>query len=50
MPTTKVRITGTINDVVEVEHDEEATEEQIIEMARDDWQYVEYEDLEGRID
>lgn len=48
--TRQVRITGTINDVVEVEVDADATDEEVIEQARNEWQYVEFEDLEGRIE
>lgn len=45
----RVKITGSINDTVEVEHDEDATDAEIIEQARDEWSYVEFEDLEGEL-
>jgi hypothetical protein len=44
MPTYKLRITGTINDEVEVEAD---SEEEAKEKALMEWRYVEYEDLEA---
>lgn len=47
---TKVRIKGHINDVVEVEHEEGATDEEICRKALDEWRYVEYEDLSAEVD
>lgn len=42
MATWKVRVKGTINDVVEVDADDEAG---ALEEAVMQWRYVEYEDL-----
>jgi hypothetical protein len=47
MPRWKVLIKGTINDEVEVETDDDLTEEQARELALEEWRYVEYEDLEA---
>lgn len=48
--TRQVRIKGTINDVVEVEVGEEASEEEIKEAALEGWRYVEYEDLTAEVE
>lgn len=47
MRTVKVRVTGTINDEVEVDVEDDATHEEIKEAALDAWSYVEYQDLEA---
>jgi hypothetical protein len=46
----KVRITGTINDVVEVEVDDDTTDEDAVKQALEAWRYVEYEDLTGEVE
>jgi hypothetical protein len=48
MPRWRVRITGTINDEVEVEAPDITTEEQARAVALEEWRYVEYEDLEAQ--
>lgn len=50
MVTRKVRIRGTINDEVEVEVEEGATDEEVEEAALLAWRYVEYEDLSAEVD
>ena len=49
MEVTTVRVEGTISDEVEVEHEEGASEEEILEKARMEWRYVEFQDLSARM-
>jgi hypothetical protein len=50
MITRQVRITGTIEDVVDVEVEEDATDEEVVAKAENEWRYVEYQDMKGEIE
>lgn len=45
----QVRVTARIEDVLDVEHDEDATEDEIREYALQDWQFVEAMDFEAEL-
>ena len=49
MPRSKVRIQARIDDEVEVEHDEGASDEEIIDLASQDWSFVEGKEFTSEI-
>lgn len=50
METWRVRIRGTIEDVIEVDVEEGTDEEDVKEAALNAWQYVEFQDLDGEVE
>ena len=49
MEVTTVRVEGTFSDDVDVEHEEGASEEEILEKARMAWRYTEFVDMSAKL-